>query len=229
MPSVTSILSMKHSSYLADLEEKIGKEELNIIGNRAAIRGSAMHKFLENYMICLQKKGNKNNCLLYTQRKTTSSLMDEMENEMISKGRNLFYNIYHSGTLDRIKKVLFTEQFLYSEEHCFAGTTDFGFLDINNKIILADFKSASFERPQDIVSKYKCQVAAYAMAFEELYNKKINKCEIWISHQETLQIEEVQGKELETYKEEFSDLCLTYLAMWDTQPFEDFVKTNLIF
>ena len=51
LPSVTTILSLKSSAYLADLEQKIGKEELQEISHKAALRGTAMHSFLENYLI----------------------------------------------------------------------------------------------------------------------------------------------------------------------------------
>ena len=54
LPSVTTVLSLKHSNYLAELEEKIGKEDLQRISERAAKRGTAMHLFLENYMICMK-------------------------------------------------------------------------------------------------------------------------------------------------------------------------------
>lgn len=221
LPSVTSILSLKSSQYLVDLEEKIGKEELQEISHRAALRGTAMHSFLENYLICLQKKGDKNSCLLYTQRKSTDLLLNEMEKERVADGRSLFYNIYHSGILDKIKKVIFTEQFLYSKKYLFAGTTDFGFIDTGNLIIIVDFKSASSLRTKEIIDKYKCQVAAYIIAFEELSGKKVGRGEIWISHKDGLQIETFNGEELEEKKKEFLELCETYHSMWDISPFEE--------
>lgn len=228
LPSVTTILSYKASSYLADLEKAIGKEELERIGNRAALRGTAMHKFLENYLICLKKKGDSDSCLLYTQRKSTDSLLHDMEKERVDVGRSLFYNVYHSGILDRIKKVIFTEQFLYSTANLFAGTSDFGYLDTKNQIVVTDFKSASTPRNEDIVSKYKCQAAAYAIAFEEMYEKPVQRGEIWISYPDGLQIEEVAGEEMEKYKQEFKDLCVTFHSMWDIEPFKNFVQNTNI-
>ena len=227
LPSVTSILSLKSSAYLANLEEKIGKEELHEIAHRAALRGTAMHVFLENYLICLQKKGDKNSCLLYTQRKSTDLLLNEIEKERVSAGRSLFYNVYHSGIFDKIKKVLFTEQFLYSKQYLFAGTGDFAFLDVQNSIVMTDFKSASSHRPKDIVDKHKCQVAAYSIAFEELYKKPVNRGEIWISHNDGLQIEEVSGEELAEKKKEFLQLCETYHSMWDISPFIEAYKKDI--
>ena len=227
LPSVTSILSLKSSQHLVDLEEKIGKEELEKIGKQAALRGTAMHAFLENYLICIQKKGDKNSCLLYTQRKSTDMLLSSMDKERVSLGRSLFYNIYHSGILDRIKKVIFTEQFLYSVKNLFAGTTDFGFITFDNCIVIVDFKSASSNRSDEIIDKYKCQVAAYIIAFEEMYNKTVDKGEIWISHNDGIQIEEVNGEELKNKKNEFLQLCEQYHSTWDTSVFEKLYSKDI--
>lgn len=228
LPSVTSILSLKSSSYLADLEEKMTKEDLQRISSRAALRGTAMHKFLENYLVCLKRKGDSDSCLLYTQRKSTDSLLEEMDKERVDVGRSLFYNVFHSGIFDRIKKVIFTEQFLHSELNLFAGTTDFGYQDMENRIVICDFKSASSIRPQDLVEKHKLQTAAYAIAFEEMFNKKVHRGEIWISHPDGLQLEEVSGEEMVQKKEEFIDLCTTYHSMWNTEPFEQYYTQHNI-
>ena len=227
LPSVTSILSLKSSSYLSDLQEKIGKEDLQRISDRAALRGTAMHKFLENYLICMRLKGNEESCLLYTQRKSTDSLLYEMEKERVDMGRSLFYNVYHSGILDKIKKVIFTEKFLYSEKNLFAGTTDFGYQDHQKYIVITDFKSASSPRSGDVIDKYKTQVAVYAIAFEEIHKKPIQRGEIWISHPDGLQIETVEGAEMEEKKKEFIKLTEAYHSMWDNSAFIEFYKKDI--
>lgn len=227
LPSVTSILSLKSSSYLTELEQKIGKEELQRISEKAALRGTAMHKFLENYLICMKHEGDPDSCLLYTQRKSTDALLHDMDKERVDTGRSLFYNVYHSGILEKIKKVIFTEKFLHSEKHLFAGTTDFGYLDTDRYIVITDFKSASSPRGTDVIDKYKCQAAAYSIAFEEMYNKPVQRGEIWISHPDGLQMEEVSGKEMEEKKEEFLDLCRSYHSMWDVAPFREFISKDI--
>ena len=227
LPSVTSILSLKSSNYLSDLEDKIGKEELTRISSNGALRGTALHKFLENYLICMKHKNDSDSCLLYTQRKSTDSLLYEMNKEWVNTGRSLFYNVFYSGVLDKIKKILFTEQFLYSEKYLFAGTTDFGFMDDERKIVIADFKSASTPRPEEIIDKYKCQVAAYSIAFEEMYNKPVDRGEIWISHKDGIQIEIITGTEMEEKKQDFIKLTEIYHSMWDTSPFETFLNENI--
>jgi len=142
-------------------------------------------------------------------------------------GRSLFYNVYHSGILEKVQKVIFTEKFLYSEKSLFAGTTDFGYVDSNRYIVITDFKSASSPRSNDVIDKYKCQAAAYSIAFEEMYNKPVQRGEIWISHPDGLQMEEVSGTEMEQKKKEFLELAESYHSMWDVAPFRDFVNKDI--
>jgi hypothetical protein len=225
MPSVTTILSYEPSQYLQDLEDKIGKEELARIGQRAAGRGTAMHRFLENYMICLKNGGNTDNCLLYTQKKTPNDLREDgMWEDRISYGRDLFYNFVHENTFDDIKKVIFTEKFLWSLDNLYAGTADFGFEHKNSKRIITDFKSASGIRGQEVLDKYKKQGAAYALAFEEIYKKSIDEVQVWISHPEGLQIEVLEGKEMKSKKDDFIELSKRFHKDWDVSPFKEYYK-----
>jgi hypothetical protein len=228
LPSVTTILSLVSSSYLVDLEEKIGKEELKRISERAAKRGTVMHKFLENFVICLKKSSDPEKSLLYTQRKSTDELLSDFEKDVVDSGRKLFYNLYHEGVFQEVKKVLLTEGFLYSEKNLFAGTTDFSFLDHDNSIIITDFKSASSPRSEDIVSKYKLQSGAYAIAFEENYNKKVDRTEIWISHPDGFQREVVSGEELEKSKKLFLHYCEKYHEIWEVDKIRTFYEENLL-
>ena len=72
MPSVTTVLGQKKMQYLEDLRDKIGEEALNKISQNAALRGTAMHKYLENYLIALKVHADHDKALLYTQKKTVT-------------------------------------------------------------------------------------------------------------------------------------------------------------
>jgi hypothetical protein len=216
MPSVTTILSLKGSQRLQDLENEIGKEELEKIGKRAAKRGTAMHSFLENYFVCLRHGGNHENCLLYTQKKTPDELRKEsLEEESVSAGRNLFYNYIYEGYLERIRKVLFTERFTWSLTHRFAGTADFAFVNQEGRIVIADFKSASGIKDEETIHKYQLQLAAYTIAFEEIYKKKVNHAELWISHPLGVQDVGLSGELMEERKREFIQLSQEYHSKWN--------------
>lgn len=227
LPSVTTILSLVSSSYLVDLEEKIGKEELKKISERAALRGTCMHTFLENFVICLRKSGDLEKSLLYTQRKSTDELLNTFEKAAVDSGRALFYNIYHEGLFKHVKKVLLTEGFLYSEKYLYAGATDFIFADFLNKIVVTDFKSASSPRGEEVIHKYKLQGGAYSIAFEEMYKKPTDRVEIWISHPDGIQREIIGGKELHDSKGEFLEYANQFQMMWETDKIRTFYEQQL--
>lgn len=226
LPSVTTVLSLISSVHLIELEEKIGKEELKKIGDKALLRGSAMHKFLENYVICLDKTNDHQKSLFYTQRKSTDELLQDMEKTSVDTGRSLFYNIYHEGLFHNVKRVLLKETFLYSEEHKFAGATDFGFQDLDNLIAIVDFKSASSLRSEETIHKYEIQGAAYTIAYEENYGRKVDRVELWISHPDGVQRIIVKGDLLEQRKKEFISYCQKYHEMWETDKIMEFYLQN---
>ena len=41
-------------------------------------------------------------------------------------------------------------------------------------IVIGDFKSASSIKDDETIHKYELQLAAYIIAFEEIYNKKVS-------------------------------------------------------
>lgn len=228
LPSVTTVLSLVSSAYLSDLEEKIGKEELKKISDRALLRGTAMHKFLENFVICLQKTNDHEKSLYYTQRKSTDELLIEMEKPSVDTGRSLFYNIYHEGLFKDVKRVLLKESFLYSEKHLFAGATDFGFQDVQRRNVIVDFKSASSPRSEEVIHKYEMQGGAYAIAFEENFDRPVDRVEIWISHPDGVQKITTKGSLLEERKREFVDYCHKYHEMWPTDKISEFYTQKYI-
>lgn len=218
MPSVTTILGQVDSQRLKDLENEIGKEALAEIGQRAMKRGTAMHLFLENYLVCLQKEGNHDKSLLYTQKKTPTDLRnDGITEDSINTGRNLFYNYIHEGYLERIKRVLCTEKFIWSLKNKFAGTLDFGFLNKLNQIVISDFKSANGIKDDETIHKYYLQLAAYIIAFEEIYNKQVSHAELWISSPHGIQERILHGEELESMKAEFIELANQYHRNWNPE------------
>jgi hypothetical protein len=218
MPSVTTILGQLDSQRLINLEKEIGKEALAEIGQKAMRRGTAMHLFLENYLICLQKDSNHDKSLLYTQKKTPTDLRNEgLAEESINMGRNLFYNYVHEGYLERIKRVLLTEKFVWSLKNRFAGTLDFGFLSMLNQIVISDFKSANGIKDEETIHKYYLQLAAYIIAFEEIYNKRVSHAELWISNPHGIQERILEGTELEEMKAEFIELSNQYHRNWNPE------------
>jgi hypothetical protein len=125
-----------------------------------------------------------------------------------------------------VKKVILKESFLYSEIHLFAGATDFGFQDTEDLIAIVDFKSASSVRSEETVHKYEIQGAAYTIAYEEQYNRPVDRVEIWISHPDGVQRIVVRGELLEKRKAEFIEYCKKYHEMWQTDKIMEFYTQN---
>jgi len=218
MPSVTTVLGLLGSDKLDKLEAEMGKEALQQLGLKAALRGTAMHMFLENFFICIKNGKDPDSCLLYTQKKSPTDLLnDGLEQERITAGRELFYNYLYEGYLDRVKKVIFTERFIWSIVFLFAGTADFCFVNENGELVIGDFKSASSIKDEETIHKYELQLAAYIIAFEEIYNTKVHHAELWISHPLGIQERILSGDELEKRKKEFLSLVEKYHNGWDAR------------
>lgn len=218
MPSVTTVLGSVGSNRLQQLENEIGKEELEKIGQKAARRGTAMHQFLENYFICMKQGKTSDDCLLYTQKKTPIDLMRQgLSEDNIKQGRDLFYNLLYEGYIHRVRRVLFTEQFLYSINHKFAGTADFGFVNMLNFLTITDFKSANGIKDDETIHKYLLQLSAYIMAFEEIYKKKVHHSELWISYPHGVQEVILEENEMGIKKEEFLDILNDFHSKWDVK------------
>ena len=81
-------------------------------------------------------------------------------------------------------------------------------------------------RGEETLNKYKKQGAAYALAFEEVYRKRIDEVQVWISHPEGLQIETLVGDEMEKKKKEFIELSKDFHAQWDVKPYEDYYHSQ---
>lgn len=224
MPSVNTVLSIEESSYLAELEKSMGAEKLKALGEKAMLRGSAMHCFLENYFIAYHHNPDHEKALLYTQKKSLKDLENNFLPEDIKLGRDLFYNLYLKGVVKQVKRVLFSEKILYSLKHKVGGTGDFGFENQKNLNILVDFKSSNSIRDISIVNKYKKQIAGYAICYEEIYNKIISRGQVWISNPHDVQIELISTDELEIKKEEFIELSQKFHSVWDERVFRNHIK-----
>lgn len=224
-PSVTTVLSSEPAPWLEKLSADIGAEELAKISQRAANRGTVMHTYLENYLICMGFRGKGDECLFYAQKKTVKDLQGKFDDQTFAKGRDLFYNMLGSSLFDIMKKPLFSEKFLWSHTCMFAGTADFGYTDeFDDGDILGDFKSANTPRNEEQVSKYRKQLGAYSIAYEERTGRRVKRAEVWIAHPEGIQSIILENDELEYAKKQFSDLCENYHQNWNKKPIIEYLK-----
>jgi ATP-dependent exoDNAse (exonuclease V) beta subunit len=155
LPSVTTILSSTQDASktesLARWKERVGEVEANRIKNTAALRGTAMHTYLEHYV-----KGG--NVLDLTDVGREASSMGET---IINKG---------FSDLEEVWGVECTLHY----PGLYAGQTDMcGIYQGRESII--DFKQSNKPKRAEWITDYKLQLVAYATAHDQVYDTKIEQ------------------------------------------------------
>jgi len=158
VPSVTTVLSRtKDMTFLKEWREKIGEERANEITQRSLKYGNKVHKNLEDYII----EGKEPVGNVFTKH---------MTKQIIVKG------------LSKVDEIWGCEVMLFAEG-IYAGTTDaVGIHEGDDAII--DFKNAKSLRKEEWVQDYKLQVAAYALAHNEMFDTNIRKGVVMLATQD---------------------------------------------
>ena len=184
LPSVTTILSATQSEEkrksLADWKARMGPEFADRVRDIAAMRGTAMHRYLEAY---IDGSGHKD----------LTSIGKEAE-PMAKK-------IIESGLGD-LGEVWGQEVTLYYPG-LYAGATDIvGVYD--GKPAIIDFKQTNKPKKREWISDYFSQLGAYCMAHNYVYGTKIQSGIILMCSKDLLfQRFEVEGKEFVKHQHEF--------------------------
>ena len=155
LPSVTTILKATESEdkkeSLARWKDRVGEVEADRIKNTAALRGTAMHTYLEHYV-----KGG--NVLDLTDLGREASGMGQM---IIEKG------------FPDLEEVWGVECTLHYPG-LYAGQTDMcGIYQGRESII--DFKQSNKPKRDEWITDYKLQLVAYAMAHDQVYGTSIEQ------------------------------------------------------
>jgi len=141
-PSVTTITSLHGKEGILEWRKRVGEEEANKISNKAATRGTRVHKLCEDYL---------NNEL---------SFEGAMPNSIaLFKQMQPFLDKY-------IGKVYGIECPLYSHHLRVAGKSDC-IAQFDGKNAVVDFKTANKPKQEHWIQNYFMHCAAYAVAFEE--------------------------------------------------------------
>ena len=141
-PSVTTFTSLHGKEGILEWRKRVGEEEANKISNKAATRGTRVHKLCEDYL---------NNEL---------SFEGAMPNSIaLFKQMQPFLDKY-------IGKVYGIECPLYSHHLRVAGKSDC-IAQFDGKNAVVDFKTANKPKQEHWIQNYFMQCAAYAVAFEE--------------------------------------------------------------
>ena len=184
LPSVTTILSATQSEEkkksLADWRARMGAQSADRIRDVSAMRGTAMHRYLEAY---IDGSGHKD----------LTSIGKEAE--------PMAKRIIESG-LGELDEVWGQEVTLYYPG-LYAGATDIvGVYEGQPAII--DFKQTNKPKKREWISDYFCQLGAYCMAHNYVYGTKIQSGVILMCSKDLLfQKFEIEGKDFVKHQHEF--------------------------
>jgi len=184
LPSVTTILSATQSEEkkksLADWKARMGAQYADRVRDIAAMRGTAMHKFLEAY---IDGSGHKD----------LTSIGKEAE--------PMAKRIIESGLGD-LGEVWGQEVTLYYPG-LYAGATDIVGI-YEGKPAIIDFKQTNKPKKREWISDYFCQLGAYCMAHNYVYGTKIQSGVILMCSKDLLfQKFEVEGNDFVKHQHEF--------------------------
>ena len=184
LPSVTTILSATQSDEkkksLADWRARMGPQYADRVRDIAAMRGTAMHRYLEAF---IDGSGHKD----------LTSIGKEAE--------PMAKRIIESGLGD-LEEVWGQEVTLYYPG-LYAGATDIvGIYEGQPAII--DFKQTNKAKKREWISDYFCQLGAYCMDHNYVYNTKIQSGIILMCSKDLLfQKFEVSGREFVRHQHDF--------------------------
>lgn len=152
--SVTTILGKtKDLTDIKAWQERIGIDEANKIKTQASNLGNGMHKNLENYILGGAMDG--------------TFMAQALAKVIIKEG------------LSKVSEVWGMEVSLYSTG-LYAGTTDLVGLHENIPSII-DFKNSLREKKKEWIEDYFLQLAAYALAHNEMFGTYINRGVVMIA------------------------------------------------
>ena len=191
LPSVTSILKATQSDEkrqkLAQWQARVGVDEATRIRDQAASRGTNMHLHLEKFIL------GQGHLDLTEEGKTAKS----MAQTVIDKGLCDLQEIWGS-------EVTLWYPGLY------AGATDLvGTFDYEDSII--DFKQSTKPKRREWIEDYIMQLAAYAMAHNQVYGTEITQGVILMCTPDNyFQKFQIKGKEFIAYQHKFLEKVNLY-------------------
>ena len=184
LPSVTTIISATQSeekkASLARWKAKLGDQAADRVRDVAAMRGTAMHKYLEAY-------------ITGTGHRDLTSIGQEAE--------PMAKQIINQGLPD-LNEIWGSEVVLYYPD-LYAGATDVVGI-YNGRESIVDFKQTNKPKRREWVDDYFIQLGAYAMAHNFIYDTKIQSGIILMCSKDRLfQKFEVADKEFVSYQHAF--------------------------
>ena len=156
LPSVTTILSATESeekkASLERWKNRVGRKEADLISRQSLSRGSAMHDFLEKFIL------NQLNLDLLVDNSLEKQMADQ---------------IIENGLRNDLSEVYGVEATLYYPRK-FAGAADLLGVYMGKETIL-DFKTGNKPRRDEWNDEYYLQLGAYSLAHDKVYGTNIKQ------------------------------------------------------
>ena len=181
LPSVTTILAATQSEEkrksLEAWKSRVGEAQADRIKDTAAVRGTAMHKYLEEYL----EGRNYLDLTLPGQ-----------------EARTMATKVIEEGLKDRLHEIWGSEVTVHYPG-LYAGATDVvGIYEGRQSIV--DFKQSNKPKRREWIIDYFLQLAAYATAHNHVYGTKIDQGVNLICTKDGLfQKFSIEGKEFQKY------------------------------
>ena len=184
LPSVTTILSATQSEEkkkkLAEWQARMGQQRADRIRDISAMRGTSMHTYLEGY--------------INDQRHLDLTALGKEAGRMADV-------VIRSGLGD-LEEVWGSEVTLYYPG-LYAGATDVVGI-YNGRESIIDFKQTNKPKQREWIDDYFVQLAAYAMAHNQVYDTKIQSGIILMCSKDCFfQKFEVHDEEFQGYMHQF--------------------------
>ena len=181
LPSVTTILGKtKDQQFIKDWKAKVGEQEAERIKNLSSNRGTAMHKFLEHYIL---GTGYDDLTELGQTAKPMAEKVIEMGLAPVEEWYGSEVTLYYPGL--------------------YAGSTDLVCLH-NGLETIVDFKQSNRPKKKEWIEDYYLQIAAYAMAHDYVHGSQIRQGVIMMCTPDLYYQEfRITDHELRSYKHKF--------------------------
>jgi len=198
--------------------EEVGQEKADEITQAAWHRGTAMHIFIENFILKMMEVKDPGAALEHTLKVSIPILVDEenVPGNKINEGRELFYKFYYSEQAKAYTEIIGSEFMVHSPYSYFRGKADWLYKKLMYGMSVSDFKTASrlIEKGSVKEEKYKHQLGAYASGVEDMYKSKgadvkVNYASIICiqTRSDIVQNVELFNEELEEYKQKFKTIA----------------------
>ena len=195
LPSVTTILSATESeekkASLERWKNRVGRKESDLISRQSLSRGSAMHDFLEKFIL------NQLNLDLLVDNSLEKQMADQ---------------IIENGLRNDLSEVYGVEATLYYPGK-YAGAADLLGVYMGKETIL-DFKTGNKPRRDEWNDEYYLQLGAYSLAHDKVYGTNIKQGVILLCTKDLMfQRFIVDSERLKDYQKRFLEKVDQYYVM----------------